>query len=210
MTTKIWARRSSSNAQKVFWALAELDVPHQQINAGAKYGIVDEPDYRRKNPNGLVPTLEEDDGFVLWESNAIVRYLADQHGRGTLQPTDARQRARADSWMDWTTTTLEPSVNGLWLRRVLGRDRPGLAADDVLIANAIKALTLLAERLAPDGYLLGEPLSIGDIPLGVLVNRWFVLAIPHPELPRVRRYHELLSTRNAFREHVIGAPPPMT
>ena len=130
-TTTIWARRSSSNAQKVFWALAELQVPHQQIDAGAKYGVVDDPEYRRKNPNGLVPTLEEEDGFVLWESNAIVRYLADRYGRGTLQPTDARQRALADSWMDWTTTTLEPSVNGLWLRRVLGRERPGLAADDL-------------------------------------------------------------------------------
>jgi glutathione S-transferase len=208
--TTIWARRSSSNAQKVFWTLAELQVPHRQVNVGGKYGVVDDPEYRRKNPNGLVPTLEEDDGFVLWESNAIVRYLADSYGRGSLQPSDARERARSDSWMDWTTSTLEPSVNGLWYRQVLSRDRPGLAPDEILIANALKALTILAERLSPDGYLLGEMLSIGDIPLGVMVNRWYVLAVPHLELPRIRRYHELLSARAAYRDHVLGVPPPMT
>jgi glutathione S-transferase len=208
-TTKIWARRSSSNAQKVFWTLAELQVPHEQINAGAKYGVVDDAEYRRKNPNGLVPTLEEGDGFVLWESNAIVRYLADRYGRGSLQPSAAQERARSDSWMDWNTTTLEPSINQLWKRLVITKLQPE-AADETLAANAVKALKLLAERLPATGYVLGQTLSIGDIPLGVLVNRWFNLPVTRPELPRIRAYHELLSTRAAYREHVVGAPPPLT
>jgi glutathione S-transferase len=210
MTIKIWARRSSSNAQKVFWTLAELQLPHTQINAGAKYGIVDDAAYRQKNPNGLVPTLEEDDGFVLWESNAIVRYLADQHGRGSLQPADARERARADSWMDWTATTLQTPLNGLWARLVLKREVPGLPADEVLLANVTQALSILSERLSADDYLLGPTLSIGDIALGVSVNRWFLLPIERPQYTRLERYHTLLSTRAGYRDHVVGAPAPMT
>ena len=207
--TKIWSRRSSSNAQKVYWALAELNVPHEAINAGGDYGIVNAPEYQRKNPNGLVPTLEEDDGFVLFESNAIVRYLADQHGRGTLQPENPRQRARSDSFTDWTSTTLEPPIGGLWVRRVLKRQRPDLPPDDVLIANAGKALQILSDALSPEGYLLGPTLTIGDIPLGVLVNRWFKLPLEvRPDLPRIKRYHELLSTRPAYQKHVIEAPLP--
>jgi len=207
--TKIWSRRSSSNAQKVYWTLAELKVPHEAINAGGQYGIVNDAEYRRKNPNGLVPTLEEDNGFVLFESNAIVRYLADQHGRGSLLPENAQQRARSDSFTDWTSSTLEPPIGGLWVRRVLNRPRPELPADDVLIANAVKALEILSNALSPDGYLLGETLTVGDIPLGVLVNRWYKLPIEaRPELPRIKRYHELLSTRPTYREHVIEAPLP--
>jgi len=210
MTITIWARRSSSNAQKVFWTLAELQLPHTQINAGAKYGIVDDPEYRSKNPNGLVPTLEEEDGFVLWESNAVVRYLADRHGRGTLQPADARERARSDSWMDWTVTTLQPAINGLWVRHVLKRELPGLPADELLRANATQALSVLSDSLLADGYLLGQTLSIGDIALGVSVNRWFLLPIERTQFPRLERYHALLSTRAPYRVHVVGAPPPMT
>jgi glutathione S-transferase len=206
--TKIWARRSSSAAQKVFWALAELQVPHEQINAGAAYGIVDQPEYQRKNPNGVVPTLEEDDGFVLWESNAVVRYLADLHGQGSLQPADAQQRARSDSWMDWTTTTLEPPISGLWTRLVLKWERPELvASNEALIARAEKALRILSERLSREDYLLGPTLTMGDLPLGVLVNRWFKLPIEHPELPRIRRYYELLCKRAAYRDQVVATRP---
>ncbi len=209
MTTKIWARRSSSAAQKVFWALAELGVKHEQINAGHNYGIVREPEYLAKNPNGVVPTLEEDDGFVLWESNAIVRYLADRYGRGSVQPEDPRQRARSDSFMDWTTTTLEPPISGLWVRLVLGWPSGHLAPDKELIERASKALSILSESLSADGFLISGELTIGDFPLGVLVNRWFKLPIKHPSLPRVRAYYERLSQREAYRQHVV-LPRPLT
>lgn len=206
--TKIWARRSSSAAQKVFWTLAELGIPHEQINAGAAYGVVDDPEYRRKNPNGLVPTLEEPDGFVLWESHAIVRYLALREGTSRLAPSNARQRARADSFMDWTSNTLQPPVGALWVRRVLHRELPYQPPDDALIASAAQALTILSRELSPERFLLGNELSIGDIPLGVMVHRWFTLPIERPELPRVRAYYDALLTRAAYREHVV-APPPL-
>ncbi len=106
---KIWGRNTSVNVQKVMWAVGELGLPHERIDVGGSFGKNNEPAYLAMNPNGLVPTLEED-GFVLWESNAIVRYLAAKYGAGTLEPSDMRARARASSWMDWQLTVAAPAV----------------------------------------------------------------------------------------------------
>src|SRR5215471_5330757 len=102
---KLWGRINSINVQKVLWALEELKVPYERVDAGLQYGVVNEPFYRKMNPNGLVPTIE-DDGLILWESNTIVRYLAAKHGAGTLCPTTAAARADVERWMDWQLTTL--------------------------------------------------------------------------------------------------------
>src|SRR5919197_4157345 len=106
---KIWGRNTSVNVQKVMWAVGELGLPHERIDVGGPFGKNNEPAYLAMNPNGLVPTLEED-GFVLWESNAIVRYLAAKYGAGTLEPADPRARARANSWMDWQLTVAHPPL----------------------------------------------------------------------------------------------------
>ena len=109
MMIKIWGRNTSSNVQKVMWAIGEIDLPHQRIDVGGAFGKNREPPYLAINPNGLVPTLEEEDGFTLWESNSIVRYLAARHANRTLEPADLRTRA------------LAPQVDGL---AALG-DEPG-------------------------------------------------------------------------------------
>src|SRR5215470_10570627 len=98
---KIWGRNTSSNVQKVMFAIGELKLPHQRIDIGGPFGKNREPAYLAMNPNGLVPALEEDDGFLLWESNSIVRYLAAKHGVGALEPSDFHTRALASQWMDW-------------------------------------------------------------------------------------------------------------
>ncbi len=104
----IWGRINSVNVQKVLLCCEELGIEYRRIDAGGPFGVVDTPEYRRRNPNGLVPTID-DDGFVLWESNAIVRYLAEKH-RGSLWPADPHVRAVADQWMDWTNTTYWPAL----------------------------------------------------------------------------------------------------
>src|ERR671931_1236564 len=96
---KIWGRKNSINVQKVMWAVGELRLPHERIDIGGPFGKNKEPAYLAMNPNGLVPTLEEDDGFLLWESNSIIRYLAAKHGAGTLEPKDPKGHARASQWM---------------------------------------------------------------------------------------------------------------
>ena len=106
---KLWGRVNSINVQKVLWALEELRVPCERTDAGLQFGVVNDPFYRKMNPNGRVPTID-DDGFVLWESNAIVRYLCAKHGAGSLWPNDLRRRADSDRWMDWATSTVQPAI----------------------------------------------------------------------------------------------------
>ena len=111
---KIWGRSTSINVQKVMWAIGELNLPHERIDVGGAFGRTKEPFYLAMNPNALVPTLEEDDGFTLWESNSIVRYLAAKHGAGTLEPANPQERARASQWMDWMLTVCAPAIHGLF------------------------------------------------------------------------------------------------
>jgi len=98
---KIWGRVNSVNVKKALWALEELGVKYERIDAGMEFGVNNTPEYLRMNPTGLVPTID-DGGFKLWESHSIVRYLVAKHGAGTLWPTDLKVRADADRWMDWT------------------------------------------------------------------------------------------------------------
>ncbi len=108
---KIWGRNTSSNVQKAMWAVDELDLERERIDIGGAFGMNKEPKYLAMNPNGLVPTLEEEDGFLLWESNSIVRYLAHKHDKaGVLEPKDAKQRARASQWMDWQLSVVGPAI----------------------------------------------------------------------------------------------------
>src|SRR5258707_7014358 len=110
---KIWGRNTSVNVQKVMWALGEVGVPHERIDVGGSFGKNNEPAYLAMNPNGLVPTLEED-GFLLWESNSIVRYLAAKYGAGSLEPADLRVRASASRWMDWQLTRCAPAIHPIF------------------------------------------------------------------------------------------------
>jgi glutathione S-transferase len=210
------------------WTLAELGVEHERIDAGHGFGVTHTTEYLAKNPNGTVPTLEEPDGFVLWESNTIVRYLARRYGAGSLAPADIREYARSESWMDWASITFEPSLSKLWVRLVLSplaQPEPGARnltprspltaaavlaqgpSDAELIDQVTRGLAKFAAALPKEGYLQGAALTIGDIPIGQLVSRWYKLPISHPELPRIREYHELLSTRPAYRDHVVAARP---
>lgn len=102
---KIWGRKTSVNVQKVMWTVAELGLAHERIDAGGTFGRTDTPEYGAMNPNRLVPVLD-DEGFILWESSAIVRYLAETYGRGTVGPEGRHAFARADQWMEWAGTSL--------------------------------------------------------------------------------------------------------
>ena len=112
---KIWGRKTSANVQKVMWAIGEIGLPHERIDIGGPFGQNREPAYLAMNPNGLVPTLEEEDGFLLWESNAIVRHLATKHRAGALEPADLRARALANQWMDWQLSVAAPAITRAFL-----------------------------------------------------------------------------------------------
>jgi glutathione S-transferase len=200
---KLWGRINSINVQKVLWALAELNVPYERTDAGLQFGVVNEPFYRRMNPNGRVPTIE-DDGFVLWESNAIVRYLSAKHGAGTLWPNDPRQRADADRWMDWTTSTVAPALTpvfwGLIRTPPEKRNMASIEAEAEKVGQAFQALE---QSLEGRDHVAGKSFTMGDIPLGTFVHRWYALAVKRPKLPRVEAYYERLRERAPYKKHVM-------
>jgi glutathione S-transferase len=199
----IWGRNNSVNVQKVLWCCDEMAVRYERIDAGMAFGVVGTPAYRNLNPNGLVPTVD-DDGFVLWESNAIVRYLAAKHAAGSLWPDDLRTRAEADKWMDWSTTTFWPAIRGLFmgLIRTPADRRDPRALEDSRLQTAA-ALAIVDAHLKSHPYLAGDAFTMGDIALGCGIWRWLALPIERPELPSVQRWFDSLARRPAYKKVVM-------
>jgi glutathione S-transferase len=204
---KIWGRNTSSNVQKVMWAVGEMALPHQCIDVGGAFGKNKEPPYLAMNPNGLVPTLEEDDGFTLWESNSIVRYLAAKHGSRTLEPADLKTRALAHKWMDWQLSVMGPAITpvfwGLIRTPPEKRDANAIAAGK---ARTIEAAQILDRQLGKTKYLAGDAFSYGDIPVGIMIYRYMQLIPERPSTPQLDRWYAAISSRPAFKDQVGSVP----
>ncbi len=201
---KVWGRKTSINVQKVMWTVGELGIPHERIDLGGPFGGLDTPGYARLNPNRLVPTVE-DDGLVLWESNAIVRHLAQKYGRGRLSPSDEQTYAQADAWMDWTLTCLYGDIIStcfLGLIRTPAVDRDN-AAVEAAARRAGERLGILDQQLAGKTYILGDQLTIADIAVGTLMYRYTNLVIPHPRMPHVDAWYKRLQARPAYQANVM-------
>jgi glutathione S-transferase len=198
---KVWGRRSSANVQKVMWLLGELQLAHEHIPAGGPFGGLNEPNFRAMNPNGLVPVIE-DDGLILWESNAIIRYLAARHGR--LWEEDARARAPIDQWIDWSGTTLQPEMIGVFWSywRTPEKERN---ADQIrnFEQRAERNLRILDTALATRAYIAGDTFTLADIPSGVHLYRYFTMGTAVAKLAHVEAWYRRLTERSAYREHVM-------
>jgi glutathione S-transferase len=195
----IWGRISSINVRKVVYTAQELGLQFQRIDAGSEFGIVKTPDYLARNPNALVPLLE-DGGVQLWESNVIVRYLCAKHSPGQLYPTDLAQRFDAERWMDWQQTTLNPAGRNAfvqWFRT------PADRRDMALIAQSTQAteqlLDLLDRHLSRQPYMAGEHMTMADIPIACEVHRWQALPQERPAHPNLERWYNTLRARPASR-----------
>ena len=199
---KIWGHANSSNVQKVLWASAELDVAYERVDLGGPFGGLADESYTRLNPNSLVPTIEDGD-FVLWESNSIVRYLADKYGGGRLVPGSPEARGDAWRWMDWQATTLAPALQPVFFGLV--RTKPeerDQAKIDAGIRASNAAFAIIERYLEGRDYLAGDEMTIADIPFGPFVHRWRTLDFEKPDLPRVAAWYGRLGDRPAYREHV--------
>lgn len=199
----MWGRKNSINVQKVLWCCEELGLEYERVDTGGQFGGTDEAEYRAMNPNALIPTLS-DDGFTLWESNVIVRYLAARYGMGTLCPEDLQERADADRWMEWQITTVYYHLRPVFLALIRTppeeRDEAALEASR---GRAAEAWKLLDEHLSDHPYVTGGSFTMADIPLGVSVYRWYELQLERPETPNLRAYYERLCERPAYRENVL-------
>ena len=204
---KIWGRNTSSNVQKVMWAIGEIGLPHERIDIGGPFGRNREPAYLAMNPNGLVPTIEEEDGFLLWESNTIVRYLAAKHRSGLLEPAEAHTRARANAWMDWQLSVLAPAITPFFvgLIRTPPEKRNHAAIEDAK-KRTTDAIAILDAALAKSAYVAGDAFSYGDIPSAVMANRYRQLAPDRPAFPHFERWYAAIAARPAFKDQVAAVP----
>jgi glutathione S-transferase len=200
---KILGRKNSSNVQKVLWCCGEIGIPFLREDYGGPFGKTREPAYLALNPNALVPTID-DDGFILWESNAILRYLANKHGAAALYPAEPRRRADVDRWMDWQLSTMAPAMTPMFLQ--LYRTPPDKRDNAVIEASRLKtaeAVRILDAQLANRPYLAGDTFTLADIAMGIFGYRWFNFPIERPASTHARAWYDRLAQRPAFREHVM-------
>ncbi len=206
----VWGRATSSNVMKVLWGLGELGLPFERIDVGGAFGRTDTPEYRAMNPTGLVPTLQEGT-FTLWESNAILRYLAQVHASGSdLWPADAHARANIDRWMDAQQTVLNRPMSGVFWGLVrTPADKRDLKAVEASIGETARAWRMIEDKLSSHAFIAGPEFTICDIPWGVHAHRWFgmdYLGLTRPEMPALRAWYGRLCERPAYQLHVVATP----
>ncbi len=205
----VWGRATSSNVMKVLWGLGEMALPFERIDVGGAFGKTDTPEYRAMNPTGLVPTLQES-AFTLWESNAILRYLAHSVAAASLWPPHPRERAVVDHWMDAQQTMLNwPMTTVFWGLVRTPPEQRDLKAIAAAIDETATAWRLLEPVLRRNDYIAGAEFTLCDIPWGVHAHRWFgidYLGLARPEIPALRAWYDRLCERPAFQQHVMATP----
>lgn len=198
----LWGRSTSSNVMKVIWLLEELKLPYERMDVGGPFGKTDTAEYRAMNPTGLVPTLQED-GFTLWESNAIARYICTADVETALFPPDARVRADIDRWMDAQQTTMNRPQGTIFIGLIRTppekRDQPAINA---AITEAAGAWGLIGTELGKHPYICGDALTLADICWGVHVHRWFNMDFNRPDVANLRAWYDRLLERPVYKEHI--------
>ena len=200
----VYGRKSAFNLQKVMWFIGELGLAHRHVELGGTFGGLDDPDFRALNPHGRVPVID-DDGFAVWESHTILRYLAARYGDPTLWSDDPAERSLAERWMDWSQTALQPDflIGVFWGFYRTPEGQRDMVTVTRRIERTAQHLIRLDSVLADRSYLLGETLSLADIPAGTCLYRYYNLPIERPTLPNVERWYAKLSERQAYQEHVM-------
>jgi glutathione S-transferase len=200
---KVWGRRNSFNVQKVMWLIGELDLPHERIDAGGPFGLVNDPFFLAMNPHGRVPVIVDDD-TVVWESHAILRYLAATHGIGRFWETTPAARSLWDRWVDWSQATLHRDFLDLFWSFYRTpeeqRDWP-LIKTQLQLSNTHFAR--LDRHLSNRAFIVGDELSLADITIGAILYRYFELEIERPSLPQLEAWYARLGDRPAYRRHVM-------
>lgn len=201
----VYGRATSSNVQAVMWGIGELGLAFERLDYGHIHGGLDTPEYRALNPHGLVPVLRDGD-LVIWESCAILRYLAGRYGDGgAFWPVDPAARSQVDMWAEWAKVELSRAFTEpiFWSRvRTSAADR-----DEAALRAAIQwfeaLLTVLEQQLNGRAYVTGAALCLADIVIGHLLFRYFDIDIPRADLPHVRAYYDRLTLRPAYQTHVM-------
>jgi glutathione S-transferase len=197
---KIWGRISSINVQKVVWCCDELGLDYERIDAGGTFGRNNTPEYLAMNPNGLVPVIE-DEGFILYESNAIVRYLAARHAGGSLWPADLQARADVDRWMEWLATSFVPAMRDIFWELIrTPPEKRNAAAIEASRAKTEKCTTILDAHLAGREFMTAHGFTTADIVVGCAAHRWLNMPVERAARPNVERWYAMLRSRPGARQ----------
>ena len=197
---RIWGRISSVNVQKVVWCCDEIGLAYERIDAGGTFGKNNTPEYLAMNPNGLVPVID-DDGFILYESNAIVRYLAAKHSANALWPTDLKERADVDRWMEWQATGYTPSmVQAFWQLVRTAPEKRDAAVVEASREKGEKHSAILDAHLAGREFIAGRSFSTADIVVGCAAHRWLNLPLTRVPRPNLERWYASLKSRPGSRQ----------
>lgn len=200
----IWGRSSSFNTQKVLWLAVELGLSYQHIPAGGSFGGLDTSQFLAMNPHGRVPVID-DDGTVVWESHAILRYLAARYGKGQFWSEDSGDRARVEPWMDWAQTTLQPDflLGVFWAFYRTPEHARNWEAIRAKVGRCTQHFRLLDGVLSGRPYLCGDAMTLADIPAGTALYRYFELDIERPSVPNVEAWYQRLQSRPPYRARVM-------
>ncbi|WP_413726532.1 glutathione S-transferase family protein [Sodalis sp. RH16] len=202
---QVWGRKTSSNVQALMWCIGEFGLDYLRYDVGHRYGGNDTPAFLAMNPNGTVPVLKDGDGPALWETGAILRYLAARYGDAAFWPRDLDARTKIDMWAEWAKINVALGFTApvFWrVVRTAPKDQNKPAIDEA-VANLTVMLTIAEKQLSSHAYLSGEHFTLADIQFGHLLYRYFDIDIARPKLPAVQDYYRRLTRRPAFREHVM-------
>ena len=201
----VWGRRTSSNVQALMWCIGELDLPYQRHDVGHRFGGNDSADFLAMNPNGTVPVLRDGEGAPLWETGAILRYLAARYGADPFWPAEAMARAQVDKWAEWAKLNIALSFTAPVFWRVV-RTAPARRDTDAIalaIAHLDRFLDIAEGQLAANVFLAGGDFTVADIQFGHVLYRYFDIPITRQDRPALRRYYDRLVVRPAFRAHIM-------
>lgn len=201
----IWGRKTSSNVQALMWCVGELGLHYQRHDLGHHFGGLETDIFRALNPNRTIPVLQDGGDPPLWETGAILRYLANRYGRESFWPTDPIRRAEVDKWAEWAkiNVAMAFTVPVFWrVVRTVPADRDETAILDA-VATLEDKLEIADHQLAKNTYITGSELTLADIQLGHILFRYYDIDIPRAPLPHLHRYYTTLCNRPAYQEHVM-------
>ncbi|QNK33423.1 glutathione S-transferase family protein [Serratia sp. JUb9] len=203
---EVWGRKSSSNVQALMWCIGELGLPYQRHDVGHRFGGTDSDEFYALNPNRTIPVLRDGAGFPpLWETGAILRYLANRYAPDEFWPADLIARTNVDRWMEWSKLNVALLFTAPIFWRVVRT--PAAERDPAAIDQALQAfenkLMIAEQRLAGQTFLAGDTFSAADIQFGHVLYRYYDIDIGRQPLPNLRSYYDRLTERPAFREHVM-------
>ena len=201
----IWGRKTSSNVQALMWCVGELGLDYLRFDVGHRYGGTDGEAFYQLNPNRTMPVLQDGDNPPLWETGAILRYLASRYANDAFWPGDLLARTEVDRWAEWSKQNIALGFTTPVFWRVVRT--PAAERDPQAIAAAVTSLeqklAIAEARLAGSRYLVGDTFTLADIQFGHVLYRYFAIDIPRRPLPHLAAYYARLTARPAFRQHVM-------